>query len=334
MTNDRSLLLIASCVCLPVVLALTGAGGAIAALLMLPLAAQCLRATRRRLLPTVMIAAVAVPALMQLPAWSMPPVAVWCGAAILLMWAAPTDVFRRGIAWAAVCAAGLIAALAVVDRQMAGSLPEGLAAAACDWISRQADAPRLLLRAFQSGLARLDGNQALVPALNFGGSIVMLPETQAALLMSLRTSLRLLLEARLGGWLGTWLTVTPVLCAVVPELIRPHALRELPPLEEWFLPKGWGAAIGALAAGYTASWLGAEGVWLYMGQVTAAVFAMIYGIQGFCSLYAGGREMDAGPWLQALRLGAYLLLFPFIYVIVGVIDQVSDPRGLRQPPEE
>ena len=117
----------------------------------------------------------------------------------------------------------------------------------------------------------------------------------------------------------------------------PVPIESAPRLKTWHLPRGWGLKVGILAAGYllqTAS----TGALQVLGRICFEVFSAVFTIQGVALInhLQVGRRHRKG-WRIAVPLLLCMIL-PNAMYIVGVFDQILDPRHLRareeeQPPE-
>lgn len=309
----------------------TGRPAACLLLLILPLACECLRALGERTAPTLMAVGLALGVLRMFPPDLVPVLLAWCAASGAMMWLTPRSAWRRGTVWLTVCALCMLGAALVLNLRWQKPLAAGLAKALADWVNGRDNAPELLIRAYQNGLATLTPRLAKVPALKLGDMVVMTAENRRELLYSFRTTMERAFAGSLPQLICGWMAGTAVLCAAVPDLIRKRTggMSDLPKVTAWYLPRGAGLAVGLLALGWLARMQAGESVMGYAGGLCSAMFAMIYGLQGAAAMLAQGMTGWRWAWMAGI-----LVLCPDVFVIVGVIDQIVDPRGLRAAPEE
>ena len=116
----------------------------------------------------------------------------------------------------------------------------------------------------------------------------------------------------------------------------PVPIESAPQLRLWHLPRGWGLKVGILAAGYLLQ-AAAGGALQTLGRICFEVFSAVYTIQGVALInhLQVGRGHRKG-WRIAVPL-LVCMIVPNAMYIVGVFDQILDPRHLRvreeQPPE-
>lgn len=303
-------------------------------LLLLPLVNSVMRALRERYAATAITVFMAFGAWRVFPPDVAPGLLVWCAGCGAMLWLDMGDAWRQGLAWLGICAVSMMLTLALLSMRYDGPLAEGLARTGVEWLNARDDAPMLLIRAYQNGLAHLTAKLARVPAMQFGDTVVMTAETRNELAASLRTTLSLALTGASAQLIGGWLTLTPILCAGVPDMIRRKTggLCDLPELRAWHLPRGVGLAAGLLGVGVLVRVAcGATAIGL-MGSLCGGAFAVIYGVQGAASMLAQGDE-GYSMW-RLVWMGALLILCPEVYVLIGAFDQIADPRGLRRAPDE
>ena len=107
----------------------------------------------------------------------------------------------------------------------------------------------------------------------------------------------------------------------------------MPPLRTWHLPRPWGLRVGVLAVGYLLMRYGQNDVLYILGSLMWQTFTLCFGIQGLASINAHQhRRGTSRSWRVAVIAAS--LVFQFLQtalVIVGVVDQFSNVRGLRPP---
>lgn len=107
---------------------------------------------------------------------------------------------------------------------------------------------------------------------------------------------------------------------------------DMPPLREWHLPRPWGLRVALLAVGYPLMQRSSGGMQL-LGTMLWQAFFLCFAVQGLAAMnYAQHRRGTGRSWRIAVPVLA--LLFRFMQIallVVGLIDQVTNTRGLRPP---
>lgn len=316
---------------------LLGAPVTAALLMVLPMAAEVLREAERPWTATMTAAGLGVAAWFTLPALIAPLTVAWCAMAILMAWLPMRRAVHRGVLWGAAASGIICAALTILGAHYQGLIAEGLAGDVANWIDGRKDAASILLRAYQSGLAGLEEDLAIMPVLpTFGGGFIMPDNVRTELLKGLRTTIALLLQSYLPGMMVGWIGLTGLLCAALPDVYRRRHGKpgRLPAFGMWRMPDEWNAMTLLLIL---SSWIGS----MSASQVTAQACAMcgaafqdIYLVLGMCTGSALMRRQGTGRGARygVMALGAVLL--PTVLVILGVADQAFDLRGLRHSIDE
>lgn len=107
----------------------------------------------------------------------------------------------------------------------------------------------------------------------------------------------------------------------------------MPPLSEWHIPRPWGKRIGVLAAGYLLIQLAASETVLLVGALMWQVFAVVFALQGLAAIHYTQKKRGTSKfWRVALIAAAMTLSFmQYVLIVFGVLDQISNARGLRPP---
>ena len=107
----------------------------------------------------------------------------------------------------------------------------------------------------------------------------------------------------------------------------------MPPLRDWHLPRPWGLRIAVLGLGYFLARFSSGGALAMLGLLMFQVFALCFSVQGLAALNASQHRRGTGRfWRKAVVVMALLLRFMQIaLIILGVIDQITNARGLRPP---
>ena len=107
----------------------------------------------------------------------------------------------------------------------------------------------------------------------------------------------------------------------------------MPPLRTWHIPRPWGLRIGLLASGYLLIRSGSNGMLVMLGTMMWQTFCFCYIVQGLATLnHSQHRRGTAKGWRVAVIVLAFVFRFMQVALaVVGVVDQISDSRGLRKP---
>lgn len=106
----------------------------------------------------------------------------------------------------------------------------------------------------------------------------------------------------------------------------------MPPLRAWYLPRPWGLRIGVLSVGYLLMRV-ESGVLPMLGALMFQVFTLCFGVQGLAAMNDSQHRRGTGRgWRAAVVVLALTVRFMQIaLIIMGVIDQITNARGLRPP---
>ncbi|MGN0745980.1 MAG: DUF2232 domain-containing protein [Aristaeellaceae bacterium] len=308
-----------------------------AAAYLTPVLAECCRAGGRPLLAPAAAAVMSVAAYLagapvQLAAlggaWALAAVAM----ALLPRLDAP---LRRTVAWTAVAAAMAGAGLTLMRLHYGGTLCQGLAEDAVAWIAAREDAPDLLLTGLKLGYARVEGAEDILPVFQLFGRTVMFPELKAELLGSLRTTLAYALRELIPSAAVVYMAAVALLSAWLPDLILRLRGRAalLPPMAGWFIPREYAAGAILLALFGLVRYLTGSLAVYQAGVMSMTAFYLLYGVQGLCLaiwwLRRGQLPPGAGLLLGMLAL-SMLPMAGMVLVLLGAVDQLADPRGLRE----
>ncbi len=110
----------------------------------------------------------------------------------------------------------------------------------------------------------------------------------------------------------------------------------MPPFSEWYLPRRCGLMAAVPAIGLLMAVMGTSLIERTIGSMLGSVFLTVYTLQGVAAFdfmqKKAGRTL-AGRWAFTLVLVFLFRLFRFVFVILGVIDQVLNFRHLRPAPQ-
>lgn len=108
---------------------------------------------------------------------------------------------------------------------------------------------------------------------------------------------------------------------------------DMPPLSRWHIPRPWGLRIGILGLGYLLIRMATNDTVLLIGALMWQVFAVCYSLQGLASIHHTQKQRGTSKfWRVALIVASMTLSFmQTVLIIFGIIDQITDARGLRPP---
>ena len=269
------------------------------------------------------------------PAEALPVILFWCAASGLTACIPVKNRLLRPALRAGMCLAAWGIGLLILLQLTGGQVVNGLAQAACDAVDRSPDSTEILLRAYSAGYARLQGTEALMPAVRMMGSVVILPETKVQMLYSLRVSLEEILPGLLCSTVVYHTALTVLLSTVLPDWLRRRRGEkgEFAPLEQWYMPRRLGAAVFALCIGWLIALVAEDGAGAYLGWLCADVFRAAFVLQGICWMQWMGKRMGIRSTVRNIWSVILSVVMPLIPMIMGMIDQRRDARHLR-PKEE
>lgn len=107
----------------------------------------------------------------------------------------------------------------------------------------------------------------------------------------------------------------------------------MPPLREWHLPRPWGLRMGVMALGFLLTRVSSGGSVYMLGAMMTQAFMLCFGVQGLAAMNYSQHKRGTGKTGRALvvALALALRILQIALVVVGVIDQISNTRGLRPP---
>ena len=223
----------------------------------------------------------------------------------------------------------------ILLRLTGGQIINGLAQAACNYVDQSPDSTELLLRAYSAGYARLQGTEALMPAVRLMGNVVIPAETRTQMLFSLRVSLEEILPSLLCSVVVYHTALTVLMSTVLPDWLRRRRGEkgEFAPMEQWYMPRRLGLAVFALCLGWVIALMAQEGTGAYLGWLCAGVFRVAFILQGICWMQWMGKRMGIRSAVRNIWSVILSVVMPLIPMIMGMIDQRRDARHLR-PKEE
>lgn len=256
----------------------------------------------------------------------------WCALAVAMIWVPTEKAVTRGVVWSAMTAAVICVALLVMNLHYHGMICDGLASGITQWIAEREDAAAILLRAYQSGLAGLEGNLAMLPAVRLFGNIVMPDQVRSELLKGLHTTLTLLLEYWLPSAIVNGIGLTGLLCAMLPDVYRARRgkPRRLPPFGAWRLPQQMTGLTLLLLLGSLLRYFTGSMVTARVSVMCGAAFQDIYMILGMCTASELMKWRGTGRGTRRLILAVGAIMAPFVLVVIGMADQAVDLRKMSR----
>lgn len=104
---------------------------------------------------------------------------------------------------------------------------------------------------------------------------------------------------------------------------------DMPMLKKWYVPRRWGLGFALLGLGYFMPYLSNAVVPVIIGNMCFSVFSTVFTLQGMAVLNDIQHKRGTGKfWRRALPVLLSLIL-PISLILVGLVDQKSDPRRLR-----
>ena len=269
------------------------------------------------------------------PAEALPVILFWCAASGLPACIPMKQRLLRPALRTGMCLAAWCIGLVILLRLTGGQIINGLAQAACNYVDQSPDSTELLLRAYSAGYARLQGAEALMPAVRLMGNVVIPAETRTQMLFSLRVSLEEILPSLLCSVVVYHTALTVLMSTVLPDWLRRRRGEkgEFAPMEQWYMPRRLGLAVFALCLGWVIALMAQEGTGAYLGWLCAGVFRAAFILQGICWMQWMGKRMGIRSVVRNIWSVILSVVMPLIPMIMGMIDQRRDARHLR-PKEE
>lgn len=309
----------------------------LAVVFLTPVWAECLRAAGLRWHGVIAGALITLGALLAgIPAGALQICGLWAVAAMAMTVVNMADrPVGRCIAWTAAMVLTLCAGLVMLRRHYSGAVCYGLAEDAVRIINQQDKAVEILLSAWKMGYARLEGDINKLPAMNVFGQTLMMPQVRVELVNSLRTTIEFTLTEQLPQVMVYYLMITALATAALSQwVLRRRGMEaKLPPVTQWHLPRGYASGAMVLAVfGLMRYMLGSTALY-QAGAMSMAAFCTLYVVQGICLVVwwirQGPQQMSGGVMLAAVVL-LLLPMLTMLLTVLGVIDQIADPRGLRE----
>lgn len=108
----------------------------------------------------------------------------------------------------------------------------------------------------------------------------------------------------------------------------------LPEFSLWFIPKQLGFVLMGMGVLSLVTRLSGGGRVALAGQMLYMVFAALFGIQGLSLVNHLQKRQNVRPGMRVFTMLVIMAVISQATVLIGLFDQLSDPRKLRKPPEE
>lgn len=241
------------------------------------------------------------------------------------------------IQWGAM--AGASACLLAGLRSLTGpNLFTGGAQLLANYLISGENGDRVLLQAAQMGWAGVTREMAEQQSLSrlftslFTSRTTLLPQVRAELAATFQTTLENQLYLKIPGLLVAFIVGGGLLCLCLPVCqMKRRGLETLkmPAFTTWHMPRGLGRWSLALLAGYPMRLFYGGMVEFFLGSMLVSAFQWIYMIQGAALWEYRQKKQGRSQSSRRIFIALAGLVFPFILVIMGLVDQQADPRGLR-----
>ncbi len=241
--------------------------------------------------------------------------------------------------------AGTLAIYAVLQHVTGGALYEAAADMAAGALENADGLLYMLCSAGFLGLPSSMAETALVP-LETGGYVFSAP-AKHELLLQVRSIVMQLLHGAMPSLLISGNAVhvlSGMACGVYfgCRAARNRAYKRneeqqdvpdlsMPPLSKWYIPRPWGLRLGILAIGYPVMSLAENDTLFLLGALMWQTFFVCFAVQGLATLNAAQKKRGTGQgWRILLIIASMTVSFlQTALLVVGVIDQISNARGLR-----
>ena len=106
---------------------------------------------------------------------------------------------------------------------------------------------------------------------------------------------------------------------------------DMPQLRHWFIPRPWGLRIGILAIGYLIMRVSTNDTLYLLGALMWQTFYVCFAVQGLAAVnFSQHRKGTRKGWRVAAIIAAMTIsLFQSVLMVIGVLDQINNVRGLR-----
>ncbi|NLX83787.1 MAG: DUF2232 domain-containing protein [Clostridiales bacterium] len=222
----------------------------------------------------------------------------------------------------------------VFQREAGGNLYDALAKEAIAGLERFPARDNLLYTFWRGGLlshGQEPGSQ-LFESTQYGGWTFK-PEVIAEFYKQINARVTMLSASLLPGLLTSYSITTAFagsgLALKLASRYDTAPNLDLPSFSKWFIPKSLGRRLAVLALGYLLTILSANPVIRIAGQMMYNVFFALYAIQGLSYLNFMMKRRGIRPFVRFILLLLLFIILSPVTMMMGVYDQVMDPRKLR-----
>ncbi|HSK68287.1 MAG TPA: DUF2232 domain-containing protein [Candidatus Limnocylindria bacterium] len=266
-------------------------------------------------------------------AYMLPPLAVFTACHILRV-----PFYRTALYVAASSVFSIAALFAAFRLGIGGSLYGYIADSAVAALEDMPERDSILYTLWRGGFLSFDAadpNDALVLV---NGGYTFIPEALGEFLKQVRARVEVLTASFVPGLLTTFSVNLGLLgTGLAVTLGKRRGAEEdlgMPPFSAWHIPRAWGRRLWVLAAGYLLAAFSRNPVLGLAGQMMYNVFFALFAIQGLASL---DFRLKARGWRFGTRLALLALLQVLLSpaaLVLGLMDQLADPRNLRKTPAD
>lgn len=241
---------------------------------------------------------------------------------------------------AAITCAAFVFSLAllffILQKQAGGALYSAAANAAVTGLENMPARDNLLYTLWQSGFLThgLPGDTQAIVTDNLGGwtfNPAVLSEFYKQISSRLTALLSTFFPSMLTGY--SIILSLPIMGLAIKMGVRRDLSPRLdmPPFSKWFIPKSQNPLMLILAAGYFLASFSNNIVLQTTGQLMYNVFSTLFLIQGLALLNSILKNRGAKPLIRFILLVLLMVILSPAALILGVFDQLTDPRKLRAP---
>lgn len=211
------------------------------------------------------------------------------------------------------------------------------------WVSESDRCNDILIALYQQGLVRVDASlmssQQLFSSLSYQllGTQALLPAVRSEMLNSLRTTLEQGFPQMLPEMLILCSGMGALLMAMLPVVLlrrEGKSVKSPEAFEKWRLDEQMQRLVMCLIPGYFFRWFTANTTVLLMGGMMLTLAQLLLAVQGMAVIAAGQKRRGAGRVGRRLWCVVIAVFFYQVPVVIGMIDQFTDFRGLRPKNKE
>lgn len=234
-------------------------------------------------------------------------------------------------------AGGLVLTFLVLQQMVGGSLYTAASKAAIEGLNALKERDAFLFLLWRSGFLSFTGpaaEAAMAQAQN--GVLSLDAATVEEFFKQITARVTQLLSSLLPGLLTTF-SITNALLGTGFALklaVRAQTAPSLgmPPFSQWHLPRSAGRYMMALSLGYLLALFSGNPVLQTAGQMMYNVFFALYAIQGLAYINFILKRRGTKRPLRLLAVTLMYAILSLASMLLGLMDQVADPRKLRGAP--